>query len=217
LRALIDEHFQGNAAAFACAVDRNKSVISTWLSRSASPQWSALCEVAFVFGVTLRDLLEFNEEQLRAPKKLRDLGESPRGARQPRRKAAVAEDFVRIERRLREVEQGLHAQVATIAEVEKLVRTDRKTLRRRFPKLMPRLCRLLSARRELRLHRQRCERQRRFQSAAVAIGEELRGRATLLTRREFDRRLAEIVGVSPHFSDRPDLLRLAMQVARSAP
>ena len=57
LRALTSKHFNGSYAALARAVERNKSVLCTWLKGNGSPSWRALIEISYVFQLPLSELL----------------------------------------------------------------------------------------------------------------------------------------------------------------
>ncbi|MCZ7655034.1 MAG: hypothetical protein M5R42_13300 [Rhodocyclaceae bacterium] len=44
-------------AQFSSAIERNRSVVTTWLLGRASPSWRALCEISYVFQIPLLELL----------------------------------------------------------------------------------------------------------------------------------------------------------------
>lgn len=55
--ALTERHFCGVVAQFSSAIERNRSVVTTWLLGRASPSWRALCEISYVFQIPLLELL----------------------------------------------------------------------------------------------------------------------------------------------------------------
>ncbi|WP_231495425.1 hypothetical protein [Hylemonella gracilis] len=57
LQKIRDFHFQGVSAHLALSLDRNKSVIATWLSRGSAPSWQAMSTVSYAFHVPLQEML----------------------------------------------------------------------------------------------------------------------------------------------------------------
>lgn len=58
INALATKHFDGVYARLASALERNRSVVGTWLAGRASPSWRALSEISFVFQLPLLELLQ---------------------------------------------------------------------------------------------------------------------------------------------------------------
>lgn len=62
LERLRDFHFEGKSSHLASALDRNKSVVATWLSQRSSPSWKAISAISFAFHIPIHEVLTGAED-----------------------------------------------------------------------------------------------------------------------------------------------------------
>lgn len=62
LERLRDFHFGGKSSHLASALDRNKSVVATWLSQRSSPSWRAINAISFAFHIPIHEVLAGAED-----------------------------------------------------------------------------------------------------------------------------------------------------------
>lgn len=152
LRALAEKHFDGAYAPLARAVERNKSVICTWLKDNGSPSWRALLEISFVFQIPLSEFLQGQLDAvsfstirplpLAAVKRLTEPRKLPE-----RRDVDVVKSY------LASVENGAIPNLTTLRGVASRININVRELRRIAPIETAQLSKVLAGRRILSMQR----------------------------------------------------------------
>lgn len=146
---IIEQHFEGNQAAFARAIERRKNVAGGWLKGTGHPSWAALCDISFVLHIPLRSMLEGSVSDVgfgirrNLPTAIERLRRSPRKKPQP-------VDRKMIGRLLTEVIEGLHPSLLTVKAICDQVGLERSSMRKEFGALAAKTSAVLAERRRLR-------------------------------------------------------------------
>lgn len=194
LRALALKHFDGNFAALARTVERNKSVLCTWLKGNSLPSWSALIEISYVFQVPLHEFLQGQCEGI-SISEIRRLPLASITRLTHPRKLPQRRSIEDVRAFLARIETGEISGVDTINRVSERLNIDPRALRRLLPAEVAQLSAVLARRRnhsKIRRHENRERLLRKEIPCAVlkvlSIGKQP-------TRRAINRLLSE-VGIS---------------------
>jgi transcriptional regulator with XRE-family HTH domain/Zn finger protein HypA/HybF involved in hydrogenase expression len=157
LTHLSERYFNKVHARLAEAIERNKSVLGTWLAGDASPSWQALCEISFTFHIPLPDLLCGHTDKINAPTFRRlPLMINPR-LTQPRR-SPTRRNLDEVRCFLVKVEEGGLPHLNTMTAVATQFGVDAKELSRLLPEDAARLSMVLKARRAAMREKLRAQR-----------------------------------------------------------
>ncbi len=128
---LVEWHFAGNISAAARTLGRPKSQLSEWRSGRVSPRWENICQVSFVFQVSINDLFCADKDSVTAsvvrplPLSLQHSQRSP--------KVRKERDWNLIRRYMDEAKRGLHPGILCLAHVAHRWEVDRTFLARKLP------------------------------------------------------------------------------------
>jgi hypothetical protein len=194
LRALAEKHFEGNYAALARAVDRNKSVLCTWLKGKGSPSWRALTEISYVFQLPLPELLlgQYDGVSISTIRKL-PLASITRLTHP--RKLPQRRNTEDIKSFLAGVEIGKISNLTTLNSVAKRLNINPRELRRIAPIESAELSKVLADRRKLSRSRKQEDRERLFRDEIPKAVSKLLNNGLQPTRRALHKLLTE-VGIS---------------------
>lgn len=120
-------HFDGVNAWFAKAIDRNKSVVATWLTENGNPNWRALCDISYVFHLPLQDLISGDTDGVLVSS-IRPLPLSI--ASRPAKKRPQSLDIEQVRAFFEQVKKGQHPGIFTMADVARRLNTFPRELRR---------------------------------------------------------------------------------------
>jgi hypothetical protein len=171
------------------ALGVNKSVVCTWMTTESCPGWRSICEISYVFQVPIRGLIT-NDPLAIKESRLEVLAVS--SMRNKPRKAPTPTDNGAARALMLEVANGEHPQLTTVASVAKRLGVELRGLRRRLPHEVRRLAEALDSRRQLALSTKHESRARTYASAAVVVGQQLAKEGKVPTRREVERRFADL-------------------------
>jgi|WetSurSiteA1Bulk_404760.scaffolds.fasta_scaffold13406_2 hypothetical protein len=189
LVALTEKHFGGVVAQLASAIERNRSVVGTWLAGRASPSWRALLELSFAFQVPLPEILlgqtdavAFSRVQ-QLPLAVLTRVTSPRKLPERRNVDDVQAFLARIER-------NELPSVLTMMEVGKRLGIHPRELSRIVQADAARLSRTLASRRVTIRERKHLSREQAIREAVPKAVSNLLVQGVRVTRRAVDQQLA---------------------------
>jgi len=213
LNALALQHFEGKYAHLAKAIERNKSVVGTWLTGRASPSWQALCEVSFTFQVPLSELLRGQADSVSFSTVRRlPLAAAERLSRP--RKLPVRRNIDEIRSFLVKVEQNEFLGLLTIRAVAKRLGIQERELNRILRDDMARLSVILAERRNHIRQRNRNARERTIREEVPLVVGNLLQSGVKATRRAVDKGLA-LAGISVRRRE-ASLIRQLTQLAKAS-
>ena len=187
--ALSELHFNGVSAQLASAIERNRSVVSTWLAGRASPGWRALCEISFTFQVPLRELLLGQLDAVA----LSAVGQLPITALERLtnpRKLPEQRNKEEIQLLLAKVERGELPHVLTLATVAERLNINPRDLSRIVPEDASRLSLVLADRRSQIRRRKAISREQALCEEVQAVVNRLLQKGQRTSRRAIDNELA---------------------------
>ncbi|MGZ5801926.1 MAG: hypothetical protein ACXWJZ_14980, partial [Burkholderiaceae bacterium] len=157
LSRLTEQFFNGVYAHLAKNLERNKSVIGTWLAGKAAPSWQALCEISYTFHLPLFDLLMGNCDAVlfSVPRRL-PLAIATRLLNPRKKPARINIDQIRDF--LVKVTNGECANLITMEAVATQLDTSAREIRRIVPEEAAQLSKVLAERRTVvreRMHTHR--------------------------------------------------------------
>lgn len=190
LYALLDHRFEGVQVHLANALQRNRSVINTWLHKRASPSWMVLMELSYMFQLPVEEILrgnidcvEFSSEQVPPPTTLVRLS-NPR--KKPKKR-----DPDELSRFLLRVENGELPGVTTMREVAVRLGLDPRELSRLLPVESARLSQILKGRRQAAGQLKRQEYRASLQRHVPMVVRRLLDDGITVHRRSVDQALAK--------------------------
>lgn len=201
LYALSGKYFDGNYAPLAKAIERNKSVLCTWLKGNGSPSWRALIEISFVFQVPLAELLQGQLDGI-AISTIRRLPLAAVARLTKPRKLPERRDVEKIKAFLLSVEVGLEPNVTSMKGVADRININARYLRRIVPTESSRLSEVLAGRRKLLLIRKQEGREKLLRDEVPKIVSKMVTTGLLPTRRALWQALGEI-GISARRDEAP--------------
>lgn len=179
---------KGLYARLASALERNRSVVATWLAGRASPSWQALCEISFAFQLPLLELLqgqidcvEFSKVQ-RLPLASLDRLTHPR-------KLPERRDVAQIHKLLARVERGELPNVLTLADIGARLGIHPRDLSRLAKDDVARLSPILAKRRATLSEQKKKSRERSMREEVPKIVARMLEQGQRATRRAVDREL----------------------------
>jgi transcriptional regulator with XRE-family HTH domain len=187
--ALTERHFNGVVAQFSSAIERNRSVVTTWLLDRASPSWRALCEISFVFQIPLLELLtgQTNAVELSTVQRM-PLAALKRLTRP--RKLPEKRDLNDIKSFLAKVERGELPNVLTMKSVGNRIGIHPRELSRIVPEDAARLSILLAKRRVQIREKKKTRREQVLREEVPAAVLRLLNEGIRPSRRAVDKSLA---------------------------
>lgn len=213
LDALVRQHFNGVYARLARSIERNRSVVGTWLTGRGFPSWQALCEVSFTFQVPLSDLLTGQTDSV-AISTARRLPLAAAERLSCPRKLPVRRNISDLRSFLLRVERNEFPSLVTVRAVANRLGIHERELSRLLSEDVARLSRILSGRRELIRTRNREARERALREEVPVIVDSLLKDGAKATRRAVDRRLA-LAGLPVRRREAP-LIRQLTQLAKAS-
>ena len=192
--ALSKRHFDGATSRLAQAVERNKSVISTWLTGHGSPSWRALCEISFTFQIPLSDLLNGLTDGV-ALSTARHLPLAVADRLNRPRKVPERRNIQEIRSFIARVERGELPHIVTLKGLAERLNTTDRELRRLMPEDISRLSQVLAHRRVTKREKMKSARERAIRDEIPVIVSNLLNEGTGATRRAIDKKLS-IVGLA---------------------
>lgn len=188
INALATKHFDDVYARLASSLERNRSVVGTWLTGRASPSWRALCEISFVFQLPLLELLqgqidcvEFSKVQ-RLPLASLDRLTHPRKLPERRNVTQVCELLARVER-------GELPNILTFADIGARLGIHPRDLSRLAKDDVARLAPILAKRRATLTERKQLTRERAIREEVPKIVTRILEQGWRPTRRAVDKEL----------------------------
>lgn len=209
LRALAEKHFDGAYAPLAKAVERNKSVICTWLKGNGSPSWRSIIEISFVFQIPLS---EFLQGQLDAASisTIRPLPlEAVKRLTEPR-KLPERRDLDVVKSYLASVENGAIPNLTTLRSVASRININVRELRRIAPIEVVQLSKVLSVRRKLSMLRKHEDREKLLKEEIPKALTKLLDHGHQATRRSLHKSLVDI-GISIRREEGPRVSEIVQQ------
>lgn len=178
-------HFQSKMSALALSLDRNKSIVCTWLSGGCAPSWSAVCDVSFAFHLPIRDVLAGNADcvQVSVPRRL------PLAALRTKRRTASSVDRPALLAVFSGLASGSHPRVRSLAQLAQVVNISVREMRRLAPAETKAVASLLAGRRQAMKSLQDSIRKNALTSALKSIVETICSSEQNPTRRLIDSRL----------------------------
>lgn len=119
-------HFQSNMSALASSLDRNKSIVCTWLSGGCAPSWNAVCDVSFAFHLPIRDVLAGSADcvQVSVPRRL------PLAALRTKRRTASPVERSTLLAVFSALASGAHPRVRSLAQLARVANVSVREMRR---------------------------------------------------------------------------------------
>jgi transcriptional regulator with XRE-family HTH domain len=208
--ALAEQHFDGAKSRLAQAVERNKSVISTWLTGHGSPSWRALCEISFTFQIPLSDMLRGLTDGV-ALSTARHLPLAIADRLSRPRKLPERRNLQQIRSFMARVECGELPHIVTLEGMAERLNITGRELRRLVPEDISRLSKVLADRRITIRKKMIIARDRAIREEIPVIVSNLLNAGTGVTRRVIDKQLS-IVGLAVRRGE----ARLISQLVQSA-
>jgi len=201
LRALANNHYNGKYAPLAKAVERNQSVICTWLKGSSSPSWRSLLEISYVFQLPLSEILlgQFDGISISEIHAL-PLAAVPRLTHP--KKLPESRDAEKIKTFLESTTNGEIPNLTTLQSVADRLNINVRDLRRIAPAESLRLSQVLAKRRKLLQERKRNDRQRMLQDEIPSLVSKMLDEGSVITQRELYLNLTKI-GISVRRDEDP--------------
>jgi len=194
LRTLIKEHFDENYAALARAIERNKSVLCTWLKGNSLPSWRALIEISYVFQIPLPELLQGQYDGI-SISTIRRLPLTSITRLIHPRKLPQRKNVTDIRAFLKKVEVGELSSLDTLGKIAERLNIDARELRRILPVEAARLSTILANRRTHSRKRKLEGRERSLREEVPRAVLKILNTGMQPTRRAVHRTLSE-VGIS---------------------
>lgn len=215
IRQLSEWHFQGAYSKLAAAVERNRSVVGTWLTGRGSPSWDALIEVSYVFQIPLIELLAGETDGVR----LSSLRRLPIGAAQrlscPRKKPMRRQPKI-YKALLAKVESGEIPNLFTMRSVATWLGMHVRELNRILPEDYARVSKILAVRREEQRTNAQIARRRLLEDEVPAAVAKLARLGLRPTRRALDQEL-RLRGFAVRRDEAPLIRALAQKALASTP
>lgn len=144
IHKLIDQHFNGSAAAFGALLERPKSVTCGWRKGKFFPKWDAWCQISYCFSVPLQNLItgNFDPANLPPPRTLPQTRTSTR--RKPKRR-----QWDRIGRFLNNILQEEPPRFSSLTAIAQRLGMHVRLLTRRFPRECASLSKRFTAKRRI--------------------------------------------------------------------
>lgn len=209
LRALAEKHFDGAYAPLARAVERNKSVICTWLKGNGAPSWRALIEISFAFQIPLS---EFFQGQLDAVSisSIRPLPLAVVKRLTEPRKLPEKRDLDAVKSYLASVENGTIPNLTTLRSVASRININARELRRIAPIETAQISKVLAGRRKLSMQRKHEGREKLLRDEIPKALTKLLDDGLQPTRRTLHKSLTDI-GISIRREEGPQVSEIVQQ------
>lgn len=182
---LLDKHFEGVGAKMAKALGRSKTTVWNWLATGV-PSFESKLELAYVFGISLRDMLRGNTTAVRKSTFHADRAAAFAEGR-PARKPPTHYNLEEVQLFISAVASGAYPEIMTIDQVCTALNIDRKVLTRHFPEATTALSLQLNAKRE---EFRQAVRDQRLGELVDAVAEVLKAKGPWVKRRELFEELA---------------------------
>lgn len=215
IRHLSEWHFEGTYSRFAKAIERNRSVIGTWLTGRAAPSWDALVEISYVFQVPLLELLVGDTDGV----KLSSLRRLPIGAARRLscpRKRPVRRQPNTYKAVLARIESGDIPNLVTMKAVAAWLGMHERELSRILPEDYARVSRILAARRGEQRANALLARRRLLEEEVPAAVAKLARQGLRPTRRALDHEL-RLRGIAVRRGEAPLIRTVAQKALTLAP
>ena len=209
LRAIAVKHFNGKYAPLAEAVERNKSVLCTWLKGNGSPSWRTLTEISYVFQIPLSELLQGQLDGV-SISTIRPLPLAAITRLANPRKLPERRNIETVKLFLDNVAKGIIPNLNTLKSVANRINISVRELRRIAPVETLQLSKVLASRRKLSLIRKQEARDRLLREEIPVVVSKMLDDGLIPTRRALFKCLTEI-GISIRRSESPQVNEIVKQ------
>lgn len=213
LHALAKRHFDGNFAALSRSVERNKSVLCTWLKGRGLPRWDALVEISYAFQIPLPEMLLGQCEGI-SISEIRRLPLASITRLTHPRKLPQQRNIEEIRAFLAKVEAGEFPWLHSIGKVAERLNTAPRHLRRILPPEVAQLSAILANRRNQSKIRRREDRERLLRQEVPQAVLKILNSDRQATRRAINRSLSE-AGISVMHREGPLIKELVRRTLDS--